>query len=116
MSRTRAGVFRRTREDVRRDLAPSRRGMGSQNRPTCKMNELRVYTNPSGAGETGGRAVFYSRRADGPYYCWLYEERAGRWQVDRVHLTGLNLRALRVTSWRDVPPELQAKISEHYLE
>lgn len=80
------------------------------------MNGLRVYINPSGADESGGHARFYSRRADGPYYCWLYGGRAGHWQVDRVHLPDLALRTLRVTSWKAVPPELQAKMIEHYLE
>ena len=83
---------------------------------TCKMNGLRVYINPSGMDEPGGHARFYSRRDDGPYYCWFYEERIGQWQVDRVQLPDLTLRVLRVTSWRAIPPELQAKISEHYLE
>ena len=80
------------------------------------MNELRVYVNPSGAGDPGGQSTFYTRRADGPYYCWSYEEQAGRWQADRVHPPDLNVRALRATSWRAVPPELRAKMSEHYLE
>lgn len=80
------------------------------------MNGLRVYVNSSGAGEPGVRDTFYTRRADGPYYCWFYEERAGRWQVGRVHPPELNPRLLRATSLRAVPPELQAKMSEHYLE
>jgi len=80
------------------------------------MNGLRVYINPSGADELSVPATFYSRRADGPYYCWFYADQVGRWQVGRVHLPDLTLRVLRVTSWRAVPPELQAKIIEHYLE
>ncbi|HKR00692.1 MAG TPA: hypothetical protein VJT09_08460 [Pyrinomonadaceae bacterium] len=80
------------------------------------MNGLRVYTNPSDADEPGGRAMFYSRRADGPFYCWFYEEQGGRWQVGRVHLPDFALRELRTASWKAVPPELQAKINEHYLE
>jgi hypothetical protein len=80
------------------------------------MNGLRVYINPSGADEPSEHAMFYSRRADGPYYCWFYEEQIGRWQVDRVRLPELTLRVLHLTSWRTVPPELQVKISEHYLE
>ncbi|HJU55303.1 MAG TPA: hypothetical protein VJ715_12050 [Pyrinomonadaceae bacterium] len=80
------------------------------------MNGLRVYINPSGTDESGARSTFYSRRADGPFYCWFYEEQAGHWHVGRVHLPDLALRLLRATSWRSVPPELQAKMSEHYLE
>jgi len=77
------------------------------------MNGLRVYINPTGAG---GHVTFYSRRADGPFYCWCYEDHVGQWQVGRVHLPDMILRVLRATSWRSVPPELQAKMSEHYLE
>jgi hypothetical protein len=33
-----------------------------------------------------------------------------------VHLPDPTLKVLRVTSWRSVPPELQVKMSEHYLE
>lgn len=80
------------------------------------MNWLRVYTNPSDADEPGGHAKFYSRRADGPYYRWLYEEQVGHWQAGRVHLPDFTLRGLRAASWKTVPPELQAKIMEHYLE
>ena len=80
------------------------------------MNGLRVYINPSCASKAGERVTFYTRRADGPFYCWAYEERAGQWQVGRVHLPDPALRVLRPTSWRSVPPELQAKMSDHYLE
>jgi hypothetical protein len=80
------------------------------------MNGLRVYIHPSGAVESGERATFYSRRGDGPLYCWSYEEQVGHWQVGRVHLPDPALKVLRVTSWRSVPPELQVKMSEHYLE
>lgn len=80
------------------------------------MNGLRVYINSLVAEERGVRARFYTRRADGPYYCWFYEEQSGRWQVGRVHLPDFNIRVLRATSWRAVPPELQVKMSEHYLE
>ena len=81
------------------------------------MNGLRVYIHPSGAGEEPCvRATFYSRRGDGPLYCWSYAGQGGHWQVGRVHLPDQTLKVLRVTSWRSVPPELQAKMSEHYLE
>jgi hypothetical protein len=81
------------------------------------MNGLRVYVNPLVMGEEPcGHAMFYTRRADGPYYCWFYEELTGRWQVGRVHLPDSNLRVLRTTSWRAVPPELKAKMTDHYLE
>ena len=80
------------------------------------MNGLRVYINSSDTDAHDARAAFYSRRGDGPVYCWSYAEQAGRWQADRVHLPDQALRALRHTSWRSVPPELQVKMNEHYLE
>jgi hypothetical protein len=80
-----------------------------------KMNDLRVYILASGAEALSGRAAFYSRRADGPLYRWLFEEGHGHWQVSRVQLSKSNLRELCAASWKAVPPELQAKIDEHYL-
>ena len=83
---------------------------------TAKMKELRVYLNPPGTDARGARAMFYSRRADGPYYRWLYEEEWGRWRASRVHLSGSALRALCIARWQSVPTALQAKLGEHYLE
>ena len=79
------------------------------------MTELRVYINPVGAGTPDGRAVFYTRRAAGPYYRWHYEEEAGAWRASRVGLSSLTLRALDVSSWQTVPATLQAKLLKHYL-
>jgi hypothetical protein len=80
------------------------------------MTELRVYINPSGASTPGGHAVFYSRRADGPYYCWQYEEDAGLWCASRVRLSNLTLRALSVANWQTLPSTLQAMLVNHYLD
>jgi hypothetical protein len=80
------------------------------------MRDLHVYIVPSGADALVERAAFYSRRADGPYYCWLYEEAAGRWRFSRVHLSKLTRKVLCVASWGAVPTELQARLGEHYLE
>ncbi len=83
------------------------------------MNGLRVYTNSTngnGGGAQNGQRVFYSRRADGPYYCWRYQDEFGRWHGDRVHLTNITLRVLSIASWESVPKALQVKLGEHYLE
>lgn len=80
-----------------------------------KMNDLRVYTNSSGTDTLGKQTEFYSRRADGPFYRWLYEEEMRQWQVSRVHLSRSHLKVLCAASWKIVPPELKAKIDEHYL-
>ena len=80
------------------------------------MNTLRVYTNPSGQSAHNPHGVFYSRRADGPYYCWRYEEALGRWHSSRVHLPEFTRRALCIASWKIVPAALQSRLDEHYLE
>ena len=80
------------------------------------MKELRVYINPSGTDALGEHAMFYSRRADGPYYRWFYEDELGRWRASRVHLPRLTLRVLCVARWRAVPTTLRVRLSEHYLE
>ncbi len=80
------------------------------------MTELRVYTNPAGAGTSDGGAVFYTRRSGGPYYRWRYEEEAGAWRASRVGLSSQTLRALGVSNWQTVPAALQAKLLKHYLD
>jgi hypothetical protein len=60
--------------------------------------------------------VFYSRRSDGPYYLWRYEEKVGQWRGSRVNTTDFALRNLTMTTWRIVPLTLQIKLGEHYLE
>lgn len=80
------------------------------------MDGLRVYFNPAGANTPVAQRVFYSRRADGPYYCWRYEKTLGKWLGSRVHLPDPTRRVLSVASWRSVPDGLQARLGEHYLE
>lgn len=77
------------------------------------MRELRVYFEPV---KRGRRAAFYSRRADGPYYLWLYAEGAGRWYYSRVSLDRLEVSLLSVAQWDAVPEELRERLGEHYLE
>ena len=78
------------------------------------MYGLRVYVNRTNM--LGGDVLFYSRRDDGPYYCWRYEEELGRWCFSRVRLPRLTLRILCLTTWKAVPVSLQAELYEHYLE
>jgi hypothetical protein len=80
------------------------------------MRELRVYIRQAVKGAPGGQTVFYSRRADGPLYRWLYEETPDRWRYSRVRLSKLTLRVLSVMSWEAVPPALRDQLGEHYLE
>ena len=80
------------------------------------MRDLRVYVRRAARGAPVGQAVFYSRRADGPFYRWRYEEAPGRWHYSRVRLSKLTLRVLSVTNWDAVPAALQDRLGEHYLE
>jgi len=80
------------------------------------MNGLRVYINPAGADAFSRQQMFYSRRAGGPYYLWLYEETDGLWRCSRVQLPELTLRALCIANWKAVPRALQTRLGEHYLE
>jgi hypothetical protein len=79
------------------------------------MNRLRVYINPVTKNARGRPVMFYSRRAEGPYYCWL-EDETGRWRVSRVHLSEVAIRVLSMARWKDVPVTLQTMLSEHYLD
>jgi hypothetical protein len=79
------------------------------------MNGLRVYINPV-REIIGDDTVFYSRRADGPYYLWRYEEKLGHWRVSRMQQKNLTPKPLSQASWKVVPPELQTKLAEHYME
>ncbi len=79
------------------------------------MKDLRVYVNPE-AVEGGEHRVFYSRRRDGPYYRWRYEEGLERWRGSRVLPSDLSVRELCPASWKALPTELQARLDEYYIE
>ena len=80
------------------------------------MRDLHIYVDPLSSGARGGPAAFYSRRADGPYYRWLYAEGAGRWRCSRVSLDKPARRVLCVARWEAVPTALRTRLGEHYLE
>ena len=80
------------------------------------MRDLRVYTYPGSSGARGKDATFYSQRADGPYYRWVYAERAGGWRYSRVSLNRPELNVLCVAQWEAVPAALRDRLGEHYLE
>ncbi|HKO60075.1 MAG TPA: hypothetical protein VJV03_02855 [Pyrinomonadaceae bacterium] len=60
--------------------------------------------------------VFYSRRGNGPYYCWSYEEVNQRWKVSRVISQGFDAHHLSLATWKTVPETLQSRLTDHYLE
>lgn len=80
------------------------------------MRDLRVYVGRAFKESPGAQAVFYSRRADGPFYLWRYEDAQGRWRYSRVRLSKLTLSVLSVACWDAVPSALRARLGEHYLE
>lgn len=80
------------------------------------MRDLHVYVAPLSTEVRGGPAEFYSRRADGPLYRWLYAEGAGSWRYSRVYLEKLALRELCVAHWDALPTALRKRLGEHYLE
>lgn len=80
------------------------------------MNGLRIYIIPTDADPRGGRSVFYSRRADGPFYRWQFEESLGQWRGSRVRLPDVTLRLLSIAALQAVPPTLRARLDGHYIE
>lgn len=80
------------------------------------MRELHVYVKPAGPGARGERTTFYSRRADGPYYRWLYAEGSGRWRCSRVSMDRPTLRLLCLAPWDALPDALRSRLGEHYME
>jgi hypothetical protein len=80
------------------------------------MKDLRVYVNPGAVRNNGEHGVFYSRRRDGPYYCWRYEERLGHWCGSRVSPSDLSVKELCLTPWKALPTALQASIDAYYVE
>lgn len=98
------------------DRPPSLTAVGLESEALGNMRGLRVYVNTPSDSAPGGRRTFYSRRADGPLYRWLYEEEAGRWRGSRVLLSVLTFRLLCVANWKALPVKLQEELYEHYLE
>jgi hypothetical protein len=81
-----------------------------------QMNGLRVYINPRVAETCGGFGVFYSRRENGPYYRWAYEEKRKVWRVSRVQPSDFSPKMLSNANWKGVPAALQKSMIEHYQE
>ena len=61
-------------------------------------------------------AVFYTRRAGGPYYRWEFEELRGKWLVSRMRAVELPVMELVSTSWKEVPTALKSSLDEHYVD
>jgi hypothetical protein len=78
------------------------------------MNGLRVYIDPKRSDNLC--AVFYTRRAGGPYYRWRYEEFRGQWLSSRIRAVELPVIELVSTPWKEVPTALKSSLDEHYVD
>jgi len=80
------------------------------------MNGLRVYTNSTPAEAHGGYPVFYSRREDGPYYRWSFDDGSRAWQVGRVVRWKISPKMLALATWNKIPSGLKRSMSDHYQD
>ena len=88
------------------------------NKADIGMNGLRVYIDGGGneAETRQTRSVFYSRREDGPYYRWVYDDARRQWRVGRVMKSASLARTLSAAAWKTLPLALQRSIVEHYQD
>ena len=90
------------------------------------MSGLRIYINTPSMAQTSDidtddpktllPRVFYSRRANGPIYRWLYEEKRAYWRALRMNTSEFDAHKLSNASWKTVPESLQAQLGAHYLD
>jgi hypothetical protein len=80
----------------------------------AKMDGLRIYVIADLSPLVKDSYAFYSRRNNGPFYCWtLYES---SWSAARVNSSTFSAKELTMTSWKLVPADLQKSITEHYQD
>ena len=80
------------------------------------MKGLRVYVDLDRPERCCEGTIFYTRRADGPYYRWQYEELNGRWLSCRVHVCDVTTAELVLAPWKGIPATLKASLGEHYVD
>lgn len=68
----------------------------------------------SQALESGESAAFYSRRDNGPFYCWTLDKSS--WSVARVKSSDSRVKELSLKSWKLIPAALRKRITEHYQD
>jgi hypothetical protein len=78
------------------------------------MNGLRVYIDLKRSAALC--AVFYTRRAGGPYYRWRYEDLRGQWLGSRMRAFELPVMELVSAPWKEVPTALKSSLDEHYVD
>jgi hypothetical protein len=90
--------------------------MNSDETSYVMVNGLRIYINDRALEAASGDLVFYSRRADGPYYRWRYEKGLEQWRGARMHAADFSPRELSMSNWKTVPSALQSRLVDHYQE
>jgi hypothetical protein len=80
------------------------------------MTGLRVYTKLEAPLIPSAAVTFYTRRSEGPYYRWRYEEIRGQWRGSRMHSVDLEVVELVLAPWKGLPAALKSTLSEHYVE
>jgi len=75
-----------------------------------------MFIVDNGAQMTGGISVFYSRRYDGPFYRWSFEQKLQGWRSERVPAAELPHLTLCGSPWKDVPRSLKSSLAAHYVE
>jgi hypothetical protein len=80
------------------------------------MNGLRVYVDFKRPDPWWGGAIFYTRRAGGPFYRWRYEELVDRWLGSRMNVCDLTLSELVSAPWKRIPAALKKTLDEHYVD
>ena len=78
------------------------------------MNGLRIYVIADLAPLVKDPNAFYSRRDNGPFYCWTLCKNS--WSAARVSSSTFSAKELTMTSWKLVPAALQKRIIEHYQD
>jgi len=81
-----------------------------------QMNGLRVYVQALVTTPEGGASVFYSRRGNGPYYRWWYDEQGSQWRPSRVNTSDVTSQMFSTTSWKTIPTSLRTRLGEHYID
>ena len=80
------------------------------------MKGLRIYVDLKRPDPWCRGAIFYTRRAGGPYYRWQYEELSGQWLCSRMHPCDLTIPDLTSAPWNRIPVALKNSLDGHYVD
>jgi len=80
------------------------------------VNGLRIFIDEKTSADAGGVRVFYSRRSEGPYYRWSYEQEPNQWRAARMYGSRFSTDNLCLWRWKDVPAALKARLIDHYAD